>query len=158
MIVGHNDAARIDDEAGAQRIDLMLALVATAVLEEIVEEFIEGRIRRQARIALVAVVLLRRRLLALLVPAVDGLGRGDVDHRVDHLLRDIGDAVRPARESRLRGTRRHHQKTTRNGKRKQAAQSHKRVEHRTMSPGRECHSGPRLRPAFLVRKRINAGN
>ena len=57
VIVGHDDAGRIDDEAGAERVDparrcvrdLAVALTAAAVLEEIVEELLERRAGRQLR-------------------------------------------------------------------------------------------------------------
>ena len=66
VVVGDDDAGRIDDEAGAERVDaarravrrLALAALAAAVLEELLEEFLERRAGRQ----------LRRRLPAALPP------------------------------------------------------------------------------------------
>ena len=57
VIVGHDDARGIDDEAGAERVGLVrlqiaalgTARTAMAVLEEIVEELLERRARRQLR-------------------------------------------------------------------------------------------------------------
>ena len=104
VIVGHDDAGGIDDEAGAQRCGLVRLQVATAatrttavVLEEIVEEFLERRTRRQFR---------HRAPIAAGGAAFgfDRLRGRDVDHRVDHLLGHIGNAVGAARERR----RRHH--------------------------------------------------
>ncbi len=103
VIVGDDDAGGIDDEAGAERIGLarlqLSALVAslasrtTAILEKIVEEFLERRARRQ----------LRHRAPALAAAlGLDSLRGRDVDHRVDHLLRDVGDAVGAPRQGRRR--------------------------------------------------------
>ncbi len=55
VVVGDDDAGRIDDEARAERIGLVrlqvaaAALAASAVLEEVVEKFLERRARRQLR-------------------------------------------------------------------------------------------------------------
>src|SRR5712675_1650733 len=62
VIVGHGDASGVDDEAGAERVGLARLQIpasvtalgiapgaATAVLEKIVEEFLERRARRQLR-------------------------------------------------------------------------------------------------------------
>ena len=61
VIVGHDDARGVDDEAGAERVGLArlhralvaalgsAARTAAAVLEEVVEEFLERRARRQLR-------------------------------------------------------------------------------------------------------------
>ena len=101
VIVGHDDAGGVDDEAGAERVGLVrlqiaalrTARTAMAVLEEIVEEFLERRARRQLRHGAPAVAA------AL---GLDGLRGRDVDHRVDDLLGDIGDAVGAARQGRHR--------------------------------------------------------
>ncbi len=101
VIVGHDDARGIDDEAGAERVGLvrlqvaaLAARTAAAVLEEVVEEFLERRARRQ----------LRHRAPAIAGAALgfDGLRGRDVDHRVDHFLGDVGDAVGAARQRRRR--------------------------------------------------------
>ena len=99
VIVGDDDAGGIDDEAGAERIGLVRLQSPSppplgrrrAVLEEVVEELLERRARRQLRHRAAAVAA------AL---GLDGLRGRDVDHRVDHLLGDVGDAVRAAREGR----------------------------------------------------------
>ena len=90
VVVGDDDAGGVDDEARAERIGLarleLAALVAAlagrpaAVLEEVVEEFLERRARRQ----------LRHR--AALV-GLDRLRGRDVDDGVDHLLGNVGDAA-----------------------------------------------------------------
>src|SRR6516165_4775410 len=100
VIVGHDDARGVDDEAGAERIGLVRLRIAapraagsaTAVLEEVVEEFLERRARRQ----------LRRRAPALAELGLDVLRGRDVDHRVDHFLGNIGDSIGTARLRRRR--------------------------------------------------------
>jgi hypothetical protein len=105
VIVGDDDPRGIDDEAGAERIGLARLQVSApvaslgvasrtaAVPEKIVEEFLERRARRQ----------LRHRAPALAAAlGFHGLRRRDVDHRINHLLRDVGDAVRTPRRGRRR--------------------------------------------------------
>ena len=88
VIVGDHKAAGIDDEAGAERIDparRLAAAWAVAVLEELIEEFLERRAGRQLRHGIVA--------------HVHGLLGRDIDHRVDHGFRHVGDAIGAARRS-----------------------------------------------------------
>jgi len=66
------------------------------VVLEIVEEFLERRVRGQFRHRALAIAWGRRIL------GFDGLRGRDVDHRIDHLLGDIGDRFRTARGCRLR--------------------------------------------------------
>ncbi len=89
VIVGDDEPGRIDDEAGAERIDAarrlvrIVAALAVVVLEELVEELLHRRAGRQ---------------IGQLVGArVDFLRRRNIDHGVDDLLGDVGDAVRTAR-------------------------------------------------------------
>ena len=101
MIIGDDDAGRVDDEPGAERVGLaalhLAALVAvlggaaTPVLEEVVEELLERRARRQLR---------HRFPVAAAALGLDILRGRDVDDGVDHLLGDFGDAVRSARTDR----------------------------------------------------------
>ena len=102
VIVGHGDARGIDDEAGAERVGLArlhpaAALVASrpaaAVLEEIVEKFLERRARGQLRHG--ATIPAATAGLGL-----DRLGRRNIDDRIDHLLGDVGDAVGASRKRR----------------------------------------------------------
>ena len=68
VIVGDDDAGRVDDEAGAERIDaarrtvrrLLVAALAAAVLEELLEELLERRARRELRHACCPPAPLRR--------------------------------------------------------------------------------------------------
>ena len=61
--------------------------LAAAVLEELVEELLERRARRQiGHVGRAA--------------SIDLLRRRDIDHRVDHLLGDVGDVVGTARQRR----------------------------------------------------------
>jgi hypothetical protein len=92
VIVGHDDPGRVDDEARTKRIDPTRAALAVlrvgltaASIEEIPEQLIQLGIVRQ----------LRHRRVARL----DLLRGGNVDHRVDHLFRDVGDVVRTARST-----------------------------------------------------------
>ena len=95
VIVGDDEAGRIDDEAGAQRIDAMRlvsslssSVLAAVVLEEIVEEFLHRRAGRQiGQVADVRIDLLRGR---------------HIDHGVDDLLGNVGDVLRSARRCRPR--------------------------------------------------------
>ena len=93
VIVGDDQPGRIDDEAGAERIDATRRLVrivalAVVVLEELVEELFHRRARRQ---------------IGQLVGArVDFLRCRNVDDGVDDLLGDVGDGVRTARRRRSR--------------------------------------------------------
>jgi hypothetical protein len=73
--------------------------VSMAVLEEIVEELLKRRARRQLRHGAPA-------LAAAL--GLDGLRGRDVDHGVDDFLGDIGDALGASRQSRHRQDRRRH--------------------------------------------------
>src|SRR5262249_22317657 len=97
-IVGDDQAGWIDDEAGAERIDLArleaaavvaaaIATAAPAILEEVIEELLERRTGRQVRHRAAAA-------------GVDGLRGRDVDDGVDHLLGDISDVFRPASRCR----------------------------------------------------------
>ena len=94
VIVGDDEAGRIDDEAGAERIDAarrlvrIVAALAVVVLEELVEELLHRRARRQVG--------------QLFGARVDFLRRRNIDHRIDDLFGDVGDAVRTARRRRLR--------------------------------------------------------
>src|SRR5882757_2283586 len=88
VVVGDDDAGGIDDEAGAERVGLARLQIAatalaaaTAVLEEVVEKFLERRPRRQLR---------DRAAAAVTALGLDGLRGRDIDDRVDHLLGDIG--------------------------------------------------------------------
>ena len=88
VIIGDDEPGRIDDEAGAQRVDAVRRVVqvvalAVVVLEEFVEKLLHRRAGRQiGQFADVRVDLLRRR---------------NVDHGVDHLFGDIGDVLGSAR-------------------------------------------------------------
>src|SRR5216684_2287455 len=93
VIIGHHDSGRIDDEAGAQRIDaarpirpvlVVVTLLTAAIFEELVEEFLEWRSGGQRG--------LRRRAIAPL----DALRCRDVDDCVDDLFGHISDVVRAA--------------------------------------------------------------
>src|SRR3546814_17892812 len=80
VVVGHDEAGRIDHEAGAERIDLLIA-AAAVTLEEVVEEFLEGRsVRhlRRMRAGHLAVAILRGRYVAHLItqPTGDVSDRG----------------------------------------------------------------------------------
>ena len=111
VVVGHHDAGGVDDEARAQRIDpargvrpvlVVALLIVAAVLEEFVEELLEGRTGRK----------LRRRAVAV----VDRLRGRDIDHRIDHFFGNIGDVVRTARGHRSGKKRdRHHRRGKRKG-------------------------------------------
>src|SRR5262249_62116104 len=85
VIVGDDDAGRIDDEAGTERIDTartafaVLRIALAAPIEEVPEQLVQLRIARQ----------LRHRGVA----RFDLLRGGDIDDRVDHLLGDVGDGV-----------------------------------------------------------------
>ena len=84
VIVGDDEARRIDDEAGAQRVDaarrvVRVVALAVVVLEEFVEKFLHRRAGRQiGQVADVRVDLLRCR---------------NVDHGVDHLFGNVGDVL-----------------------------------------------------------------
>ena len=99
VVVGDHDAGGIDDEAGAERIDaarrraLALRLALAAAVEEVAEQFVELRIVRHLRL--------------LAAARTDVLRGRDIDHRVDHLLGDVGDRFRSARQRRD-GQRRQH--------------------------------------------------
>ena len=90
VVVGDDDAGRVDDEAGSERVDAPRRVIrspwsalAAAVLEEFLEELLHRRTRRQiGHVAELRVHLLRRR---------------NVDHRIDHLFGDVGDIFRSPR-------------------------------------------------------------
>ena len=98
VVVGDDDAGRIDDEAGAERVDaarraigrLVVAALAAAVLEELLEELLERRARRQVAAPAAPPPLPPPR-------AFDLLRGRDVDHRVDHFFGNVGDVFRAAR-------------------------------------------------------------
>jgi hypothetical protein len=89
VIVGDDDAGRIDDEAGTERINAtrtafaILRLALTAPIEKVPEQLIQLRIVRQ----------LRHRGVA----RFDLLRGGNVDDSVDHPFGDVGDGVGPTR-------------------------------------------------------------
>ncbi len=84
VVVGDNDAAGVDDEAGAERLRLLRARARrdAVVLEELLEHLVERR----------ALGKVRHRAAALLL---DRLGGRDVDHRVGDLVDEIGEIGRP---------------------------------------------------------------
>ena len=94
VIVGDDEPGWIDDEAGTERIDAarplvrIVAALAVVVLEELIEELFHRRARRQVG--------------QLFGARVDFLRRRNIDHRIDDLFGDVGDAVRTARRRRLR--------------------------------------------------------
>ena len=95
VIVGHHDARRVDDEAGAERTHAarpafaaLLARSAATVLEQVVEKLLKGGAGRH----------LRRGRAAHL----DRLRGRDVDDRFDHAFGNVGDLVRSARRARRR--------------------------------------------------------
>ena len=96
VIIGHDDAGGVDDEARSQgtRLALMrklrtLALLATP--EELLEQIIEWRARRQSRRAL------RTPAHSLLI---ESLRRRNIDHGVGHLRRKIGEGFGPSSKRR----------------------------------------------------------
>src|SRR5579864_7871543 len=99
VIIGHDNPRRVDDEAGTERIGLVRLHVAAPrttlaapVLEKVVEELLKGRAGRQLRHGAPA--------LAGTALGLHGLRGGNIDHRIDHFLGNVGDRFRP---SRLRG-------------------------------------------------------
>ena len=108
VIVGDDQPGRIDDEAGAQRIDAVrrrfrIIALAVMVLEELVEKLLHRRAGRQiGQFGDVRIDVLRGR---------------NIDHGVDHLLGDVGDVVRPARRRRPR--RQDEQRRRKRGERRQ---------------------------------------
>ena len=92
VIVGDDEAGRIDDEAGAERVDAVrrligivaaAALAAVVVLEELIEELLHRRAGRQiGQVGDMRIDFLRRR---------------DIDDGVDDLFGDVGDVVGSAR-------------------------------------------------------------
>jgi hypothetical protein len=109
MVIGDDDAGRIDDETGAERVDAARRLIgivaalaalpawaavaplAAMVLEKLIEEFLHRRAGRQIR--------------QFGDARIDFLRRRDVDDGVDDLLGNVRDIVRtPCR--RCRGPRR----------------------------------------------------
>ncbi len=98
VVVGDDDAGRIDDEAGTERTDparraigglLIVATLSAAVLEEFLEELLERRTRRQ----------IRRLLRAAARATLDLLRGRDVDHGIDHFFGNIGDGLGAACEN-----------------------------------------------------------
>jgi len=90
VIVGYDITRRVDDKAGAERgalarLSLRTAPLGHAVLEKVPKELLERRARRE----------LGHFGSAVLAPAFGfhRLGRRDVDHRGQQLLREIGEAV-----------------------------------------------------------------
>ena len=80
VIVGDDDAARIDHEARTQRRRLVgarRAVVEAVVLEELLEHVVEGRALRQVRHSLGVFVL-------------DRLRRRNVDHRLGDAVDEVG--------------------------------------------------------------------
>jgi hypothetical protein len=102
VVVGDHDAGGVDDKAGAERVhaarraigSLFVAALAAAVLEELLEELLERRARWKLRHGLLAA--------AGAAASLDLLRGRDVDHRVDHLLGDVGDVFRAAGKCRRR--------------------------------------------------------
>ena len=83
VIIGHDDAALVDNEARPQRCRPARRIFpAILTIEELFEKLLEGRARRQLR------PLLRRPL------ALDRLAGRDIDHRRQELGRQIGKAFR----------------------------------------------------------------
>ena len=94
VVVGDDVAfLAVDHEAGAERGDLAVGRGAALALEEVLEELLERRALRHLR---------KRHALGPL----EGLAGRDVDHRLDQLLGDRGDAGGSAR---LRAGRGQHQ-------------------------------------------------
>jgi len=94
VIVGHHEAGRIDDEAGPQALHPPFrrglvtgaaALAGPVAVQEILEELLERRARREHWDVRTA-----RRVVA----GLHALRRGDVDHGRQQLGRQIGEAVR----------------------------------------------------------------
>ena len=104
MIVGHDIARRIDDEArtergGLARLRLGAAALGHAAVEEVAKKFFERRARRKLRD-------LRASSFAAPV-GLHGLRRRDVDYRREKLFSKIGEAVgRCPSSHRSRGERR----------------------------------------------------
>src|SRR5437899_2841130 len=155
VIVGDDDARFIDDEAGAERIGfarrLHLAVLvaalrrtAAAVLEEVVEELLKRRARRQLR---------HRVPAAAAALGLHGLRGRDIDDGIDHLLGNVGDAVRPARAGRHRRQQAGGTARDRNPHQAQAAaQGGSGTGHVGLSPkgGIRVHSAPeRVRRASI---------
>ena len=88
VIIGDDEAGRIDDEAGAERGHavrhlILVAGAAAMVLEELIEELFHRRAGRH-----VGKVFDMR---------IDFLRGRDIDHRVDDLFGDVGNVVGAAR-------------------------------------------------------------
>src|SRR6202040_175562 len=90
VIVGYHDSLRIDDEAGAERIDAarrpLAVLLAAAVAVELLEQLFERRARRK--------------LQARAPFGIDHLRGGNIDDRADDPLAAVGDPFRPAPPAR----------------------------------------------------------
>jgi len=122
----------------------VLGGAAATVLEEIVEELFERRARRQLR---------HRFPVAAAALGLDVLRGRDIDDGIDHLLGDVGDAVRPARAGRHRRQQAGGTERDRNPHQTQAAaQGGSGTGHVGLSPkGRiRVHSAPeRVRGASI---------
>src|SRR6185312_13689237 len=87
VIVGDNQARRVDDEARAERAYFARQAVLLLVIEEIVEEFLEGRALRAGTVG------------SALGRAFERLCGGDVDDGVLQAFGDVGDGVGTVREA-----------------------------------------------------------
>ena len=137
MIVGDDDALRVDDEPGAERIDPVRrairrlspgAAAAAAVLEELLEQLLERGAGRQ--------------ILQRSTTCVDRLRGRDVDHRIHHLLGHVGNPLRAARGRRARRQGEHQRRagqSRHDGLRDLTGQRAEKAGHRTGVSWTGCH-------------------
>ncbi len=94
MIVGDDDAAGIDDEAGTERLDAARApaFAFPVAVKELLEELLEGRAFRYFRDRDAT-------------RAGDSLRGGNIDHRILQALRQVGEGERLALRVRRRDQR-----------------------------------------------------
>ena len=135
MIVGHDQAGGIDDEAGAERGDMPRQ--PAIVLQEILEQVLQRRTRRH----------IRQRKLRFL--RLQGLGGGDVHHRRQKLAGQIGKGIRcrpclgrGARGKRQKRCEKHTQDTIRHS-------DHGNIHQRNLSGSRPVPS-PQMAPIRRV--------